>query len=113
MSGVLQEPPSSSCSQTVAPVFLLTAKRKLRPSDSSGSLGPHQRIAKSRYKTGDEPLPNLCSHLPRSVRFQSSVPAKSKPYMPAEPKLTTTRSPSVTGEALPNQCWSQFFSLSS
>ena len=28
-------------------------------------------------RTGDEPLPKTCSHLPRSVRFHSSFPAKS------------------------------------
>ena len=33
-------------------------------------------------------MPNACSHVPRSVRFQSSLPSKSKQYMPAEPKLS-------------------------
>ena len=41
------------------------------------SFGPHQRMTRSPYSTGDAPLPNVCSHLPRSVRFHSSLPAKS------------------------------------
>src|SRR5262249_466030 len=73
-SGVLQEPCFSSCSQTVAPVFLSTASRKLRPLPS---FGPHQRITVSPYSTGEEPLPKACSHLPRSSRFQSTLPFRS------------------------------------
>src|SRR5262249_28151871 len=104
--GVLQEPiqllffipsdpPGSSCFQTCSPVFLLTASRNCR------SPGPHHRIARSPCRIGEEALPQTCSSLPRFF-FHSSLPAKSEQYMPGEPKLTTTRSPSVAGEAEQN-----------